>query len=313
MASDTTLPPYQPRREAQSHRLPIRDLQHHVLEWGQPREGQPLLVLCHGWMDVAASYQFLVDALQQDRHVIAPDWRGFGSTSASQADHFIFADYLLDLDYLLDHFAGDAPVDLVGHSMGGNVVTQYAGVRPQRVRRLVNLEGFGLPATQPEDAPQRLVQWMDNVRALRAGTLKLRHYPDLPAVARRLQQTNARLPLDKALWLARRWAEQDADGNWHIQAHAGHKIPNHQLYNADEAMACLACITAPTLCVEAREDSIGQFWGERYTQEEYRARMARIPDVRHAIVDDAGHMLHHDQPEVLARLIEDFLGAEQPA
>ena len=78
-------------------------------------------------------------------------------------------------------------------------------------------------------------------------------------------------------------------------------------------MACLACITAPTLCVEARDDSIAQFWGERYTQEEYRARMARIPDVRHATVDDAGHMLHHDQPEVLARLIEDFLGAEQPA
>ena len=313
MASDTTLPPYQPRREAQSHRLPIRDLQHHVLEWGQPREGQPLLVLCHGWMDVAASYQFLVDALQQDRHVIAPDWRGFGSTSASQADHFIFADYLLDLDYLLDHFAGDAPVDLVGHSMGGNVVTQYAGVRPQRVRRLVNLEGFGLPATQPEDAPQRLVQWMDNVRALRAGTLKLRHYPDLPAVARRLQQTNARLPLDKALWLAGRWAEQGADGHWHIRAHAGHKIPNHQLYHADEAMAGLACISVPTLCIEARDDSIQQFWGERYTQQEYRARMARIPDVRHAIIEDAGHMLHHDQPAVLARLIEDFLGAEQPA
>lgn len=312
MSADSSALPYQPLRHARSLTLHIRDLDHHILEWGQPRQGQPLLVLCHGWMDVAASFQFLVDALREERHIIAPDWRGFGGTPATQADHFIFADYLLDLDYLLDHYAGDTPVDLVGHSMGGNIVTQYAGVRPQRVRRLVNLEGFGLPATQPGDAPQRLVQWMDNVRALRSGTLALRHYPDHESVARRLQHTNARLPLDKALWLASRWAACAADGQWHIQAHAGHKIPNHQLYHAEEAMACLACIAAPTLCVEARDDSIHQFWGDRYTQQEYRARMAHIPDVRHAIVEDAGHMLHHDQPAALARLIEDFLAADRP-
>jgi pimeloyl-ACP methyl ester carboxylesterase len=39
--------------------------------------------MMHGWMDVGASFQFVVDALQGDWHVIAPDWRGFGLSQRS--------------------------------------------------------------------------------------------------------------------------------------------------------------------------------------------------------------------------------------
>jgi pimeloyl-ACP methyl ester carboxylesterase len=101
--------------------------------------------MVHGWMDVGASYQFVVDALTTDRWVVAPDWRGFGLTPSGGADSFWFPDYLADLDALLDLLSPDAPVDLVGHSMGGNVAMMYAGIRPERIRTLVNLEGFGLP------------------------------------------------------------------------------------------------------------------------------------------------------------------------
>ena len=100
--------------------------------------------MVHGWMDVAASYQFVVDAFAQDHYVIAPDWRGYGLTESPPTDNYWFPDYLADLDFLLDHYSPDAPVHLVGHSMGGNVAMLYAGSRPQRIRRLVNLEGFGM-------------------------------------------------------------------------------------------------------------------------------------------------------------------------
>lgn len=305
---------YQPIRTFRTEHVRIRDLEYQVLRWGPSDPGnQPLLVLCHGWMDVAASFQFLVDALQQERAIIAPDWRGFGGTLAPHADHFVFADYLLDLDYLLDHYAGSQPVHLVGHSLGGNIVTQYAGVRPHRIARLVNLEGFGLPATQASEAPQRLTQWLDGVRALRSQQAGLRSYSSAQAVAERLQRNNPRLPQDKAQWLAQHWAAPGADGQWHLRAHAGHKIPSHQLYNADEAMACLRAITAPTLCIEASDDTIAHYWGTRYSLQEYRSRMACLPDVRHATVHDAGHMLHHDQPAALAALIEAFLAGQSQA
>ena len=119
--------------------------------WGDLAGGQDPIVMLHGWMDVGASFQFVVDALKSDRPVIAPDWRGFGLTSSRGADNFWFPDYLADLDGLLDHYLQGRPADIVGHSMGGNISMFYAGSRPERVRRLVNLEGFGMPARKPDE------------------------------------------------------------------------------------------------------------------------------------------------------------------
>ena len=115
---------------------------------------RPTLVMLHGWMDVGASFQFVVDALAGidgfERAIAAPDWRGFGLTEGPPVDSYWFPDYLGDLDALLDALSPHIPVDLAGHSMGGNAAMIYAGVRPQRVRRLVNLEGFGMPAAAAE-------------------------------------------------------------------------------------------------------------------------------------------------------------------
>ena len=136
---------YQPRRIFRNQFVPIRNLRYHVLTWGDPAPGKVPLVMVHGWMDVAASYQFVVDALRDDHYVIAPDWRGYGLTEVPHGDNYWFPDYLADLDFLLDHFSPETPVNLVGHSMGGNIAMLYAGSRPQRIRKLVNLEGFGRP------------------------------------------------------------------------------------------------------------------------------------------------------------------------
>ena len=155
---------YQVKRTPHSEFVPIRNLRYHVQVWGEPAPDKTPLVMVHGWMDVAASYQFVVDAFAQDHYIIAPDWRGYGKTQAGQVDNFWFADYMADLEFLLDHYSPDKPVNLVGHSLGGNVVMLYGGVRPERIRRLINLEGFGLPATTPDMAPGRYAKWMDELK-----------------------------------------------------------------------------------------------------------------------------------------------------
>lgn len=301
---------YQARRPSRSTFVTVRDLRYHVRTWGDPVPGQAPLVLVHGWMDVGASWQFMVDALAQERWVIAPDWRGYGLTQTPQPwpDSYWFADYLGDLDALLDHFSADQPVDLVGHSMGGNVAMMYAGVRPARIRRLVNLEGFGLPATRPAQAPTRLAQWLDEIQALRRGEMDLKTYDSADGVARRLMKTNPRLGADKADWLAQHWAAPDAQGRWAVLGEAAHKVVNPQLYRVDEALAIYARIAAPVLSVTASEDSLGQWWKGTFTLAEYRERLRHVPQLTEAHIDDAGHMLQHDQPERLAALIEDFLG-----
>ena len=287
--------------------VPIRHLRYHVRLWGTPSSEKPPLVMLHGWMDVAASFQFVIDALQDNHWVIAPDWRGFGLTETPKTDHFFFPDYLADLDQLLDHYVGDTPVNLLGHSMGGHVATMYAGIRPERIHKLINLEGFGMPATRPTQAPHRLAKWMDELKALQRGEMDLKPYPNLEAVAQRLIKTNPRLGSDKAHWLAQHWARANDQGEWRILGHAAHKVVNPQLFKTDETQAIYARITAPTLCVVASTDSMNQWWKDSYTLQEFMQRIAVVPKITHAIVDNAGHMLHHDQPASLARLIGDFL------
>ncbi|MCU0926759.1 MAG: alpha/beta hydrolase [Hydrogenophaga sp.] len=300
---------YQPRRHSRSSYTPIRHLQYHVRQWGEPVPGQTPLVLVHGWMDVAASWQFMVDALQGDRWVVAPDWRGFGLTQASDPapDAYWFADYLADLDGLLDHLAPDQPVDLVGHSMGGNVAMMYGGIRPQRIRRLINLEGFGLPATRPAQAPERYAKWMDEIKALHRGEMDLKPYDSVDAVAQRLMKTNPRLPQDKALWLAQHWAAPDAQGRWRVLGDPAHKVVSAHLYQVEEALAIYRRISAPVLSVTASDDSLSQWWKGQFTLDQYHERLKAVPNLQRAVIRDAAHMLHHDQPEALARAIEAFL------
>ena len=287
--------------------VPIRHLRYHVRQWGTPSPDKTPLVMVHGWMDVAASFQFVVDALQHDHWIIAPDWRGFGLTETPDTDNFWFPDYLADLDQLLDHYVGDRPVHLLGHSMGGHVATLYAGIRPARIQTLINLEGFGMPATRPAQAPGRYAQWMDELKALQRGEMDLRSYPNLEAVAQRLIKTNPRLGTDKAHWLAQHWASASAQGEWRILGHAAHKVVNAQLFKVDEAQALCERITAPTLCVVADTNSMEQWWQSRFTLEEFKQRISVVPRLTHAVIHNAGHMLHHDQPEELAQLIENFL------
>jgi pimeloyl-ACP methyl ester carboxylesterase len=301
---------YQPRRVSRSEFVPIRTLRYHVRTWGEPRPGQPPLVMVHGWMDVAASYQFVVDAFAEDRYVIAPDWRGYGLTELPHTDNYWLPDYLADLDFLLDHYAGAQPVDLVGHSMGGNVAMVYAGTRPGRIRRLVNLEGFGMPATRPDQAPGRYAKWLDELHAYHRGEMALKSYDSIEGVARRLMKTNKRLGQDKADWLARHWARQQEDGRWHILGDAAHKIINANLFRVDEMLELYKAILAPVLAVEASDDSLAKWWQGRFTLAEYHERLKAVSHVRLSQIADAGHMLHHDQPEQLARLIEAFLRSE---
>ena len=300
---------YTPARPSSAHRLRIRGLAYHLETWGSAElvtAERPLLLMLHGWMDVGASFQFVVDALAEregaQRWIAAPDWRGFGR-SGSSADAYWFPDYLGDLDAIVDALSPNAPIDLIGHSMGGNVVMAYAGVRPERVRRLVNLEGFGLPATQPQDAPKRLRQWLDELKAP-AG---FRPYANADEVAARLRTTNPRLTADKAAWLARQWAAPDAEGRWQLLADGAHKRVNPVLYRADEHVETWAQIEAPLLWVDGADTDMSKWWGQRYPRSEFESRLARVPHCERDTLADCGHMLHHDQPERLAARLLEFL------
>ena len=289
---------------SRSELITVRGLRTHLRHWG--RAGAPQLFMLHGWMDVSASFQFVVDCLQGDWHVIAPDWRGFGLSERTHGDTYWFPDYLGDLDAILQHCAPHGAVNLLGHSMGGNVAGLYAGVRPQRIARLINLEGFGMSATKPKQAPGRYAKWLDELQQ----PSMLRTYPTPQAVAARLQKTNPRLSDERAAFLARHWAAQNGAGEWEILGDPRHKHASPLLYQIDEVLACWSAITAPVLWVEADDTNMWQWMGPKAeARVEIDRRLGFLADVSTRMMADAGHMLHHDQPEALAQMIEAFLAA----
>ncbi|HEX6529247.1 MAG TPA: alpha/beta hydrolase [Burkholderiales bacterium] len=284
-------------RQSESTFLQIRGLRYHMRRW--PAPGAPKMVLLHGWMDVSASFQFLVDAFQNEWDVYAPDWRGYGLTEWGRADCYWFPDYIADLDFLLDQVDAK-PVNLVGHSLGGNVGALYAGVRPQRIARFANLEGFGMVPTRPEQAPGRYARWLEELRD-RPG---FRSYSSYAELAARLRSSNNRLTEERAQFLARHWGREEG-GAVVLRSDPAHKIVNPVLYRYEEVRACWQQVAAPVLWVEGAEsETIKRV---KLTPQDVAERRAAFRDLRYVVVPEAGHMMHHDQPHAVARLLEEFL------
>jgi pimeloyl-ACP methyl ester carboxylesterase len=276
----------------------LNGLRHHVRIWGPA--GAPPLFLLHGWMDVSASFQFVVDELQRDWQVIAPDWRGFG-LSAWATQGYWFPDYYADLDALLKLYSPEQPAQLVGHSMGGVIAGTYAGIHPERVSRLVSLEGFGLARTTPADAPQRYRRWLSEL----GEESRFRSYHSFDALAARLQRDNPRLTPEKAQYIAGIWAHETAPGVIEMFSDPRHKRANPVLFRIEELIACWREVTAPALWVFGRNSEGTGYLKD--TPEQLAERKGAMRNCREAWVEDAGHMLHHDQPAAVARLIEEFL------
>jgi len=103
-------------------------------------EGLPIVVLCHGFPELAYSWRHQIPALTgAGWRVLAPDMRGYGESSAPQAiEAYDIASLCADMTGLLDA-AGANDAVFVGHDWGANVVWQLAVQAPERVRAVAGL------------------------------------------------------------------------------------------------------------------------------------------------------------------------------
>jgi pimeloyl-ACP methyl ester carboxylesterase len=293
---------YQPLRPARHETLRVRGLDMHITRWGPPPSpGESPLFLLHGWLDAGGTFQFLVDALRTDRPIVALDWRGFG-LSQWAADGYFFHDYIADLDELLDQVAPYAPARILGHSMGGNVANLYAGVRPERVRCVINLEGFGLARTSPTEAPSRMRKWLDQIKKPTTE----RAYNSFDQLTAVLRFRYPRFSDQTAAFVARVWAVAEEDGRVRLAADPRHHWVNPLVYRREDAEAVWQEIRAPMLMLLGEQSDYLKRLGEDGSMEGLR-RM--FPGVELASIPDTGHMLHIERPDFIAPLIEAFLDA----
>ena len=286
-------------KDSASEYLDIRGLKLHCRTWGDPTA--PCLVMLHGFQDCSASWQFTVDALKQDWFVVAPDWRGYGLSDWSGADSYTMVDNLADLDRILDHYTPERAARIVAHSMGASVAALYAGIRPDRVSAFVNVDGFGPSAFRQDPAPRRLAKWLAQLH----DDTPQRPYVDFDEFAMRMQSENPRLTDERARFIVQHWGQEQAEGGVQRRADPAHKRINPQPMPADEMLACWQQTQAAVLWVDGAQSGL---WARLSAQpEEFERRSMAYGNLQIEHIQDAGHNVHHDQPEQLAQVIEAFL------
>jgi pimeloyl-ACP methyl ester carboxylesterase len=293
---------YRVLREPRHEILRVRGLDIHLTRWGpEPSELVSPIFLLHGWLDTGDTFQFMVDALRQDWSLVAPDWRGFGRSEWPQQGYW-FPDYLGDLDALLDQLSPAAPARIVGHSMGGNIACSYAGIRPERVRSVINLEGFGLARTSPAQAPSRLRKWLDQLKT----HSERKNYASFEELAGIIRFRYPRFSAAQAAFVAAAWGKLDDGGRVRLAGDPRHHWVNPVLYKREDTEACWRELRAPLLMLLGEESDHLARLGADGTTEKIRAL---FPHLEIARVAGAGHMLHIERPDLVAPLVESFLDA----
>jgi pimeloyl-ACP methyl ester carboxylesterase len=274
-----------------SHRLKL-----HFWDWGE--NGKPNLILVHGNRDHARSWDTVAEALRPDFRVLALDLRGHGDSSWAPGAAYTVPEFVLDLSALID-IVGQGPINLIGHSLGGAIVLQYAGVYPERVRKLVDIEGFALPPLKvtPHEAPKRLRAWIEKIRELEVQTPH--RYPNIEAAMARMHKVDHYLNEATARHLAMFGSNWNPDGTllWKFDRYVRAFAPHS--YNMEDTQEIWRRITCPVLLFRGLDS-----WAE---DPENDGRTRAIRDCNLINVPKAGHWVHHDQPAIFIEAARKFL------
>ena len=279
----------------QSRYYHSQGLRLHFTDWGNP-QGPPLL-LVHGGLDHSRSWDHLARALRRNFHVVAPDLRGHGDSEWATGSSYSLADHVYDLTGLVKA-AGFENVSIVGHSMGGMVSLAYAGVFPEKVSRLVVLDGVtNFPARRVKPADVRIAEWISDLDKL--AQRKIHRYASVTDGAERILHRNRHLTREQAMHLATHGLKQNPDGTygWKFNPYLRSRAPYR--LSLEDHIGLWSRIACPTLLVSGSESFLPDPATAGVMKYFENAELARI--------EGAGHWLHHDKPDEVLGLLKKFL------
>lgn len=283
-----------------SHSFIAQRTRLHYLDWGNPGAPPPLLI--HGGRDHARSWDWTAERLRRDYHVIVPDLRGHGDSDWSSDGNYSLGSWVFDLVQLVDHL-DLGPVSIVAHSLGGAIALRYTGLYPEKVARLVSIEGSGME-------PPGLVayynlpveeRWREYVKQRKRLAKPPYRYATLEDAIARMRASNEDLSDAQILHLATHAVRRNEDGSfsWKYDPYVRSWMPF--TLTPDEKRSLWARITCPLLLA----------WGERSWASDpaVDGTLASFPNARRAAFD-GGHWLHHDCFEPFIERVQTFLATE---
>jgi pimeloyl-ACP methyl ester carboxylesterase len=268
----------------------------HYVVWGD--EANPPLILVHGSRDHARSWDRTAEALAGRYCVYALDLRGHGDSEWAVGSDYSIIDYALDLHAFGEHI-GRAPYTIIGHSLGGGVTLQYAGTFPEKVLRLVTVEGLGRFSGQQAHRPAhvRMRHWIESMHELEQR--ELHAYPTIDDATARMVEANRRLTPELAHHLTVHGVKGEPGAyTWKFDNFTRAGSPYE--FNMEDARDLWNQVRCPILII---------WGGESWQRGRQEIDLSPFHDYRSERIEGAGHWVHHDQFEAFMAVTEAFLAS----
>ncbi|KRP31179.1 MAG: alpha/beta hydrolase [OM182 bacterium BACL3 MAG-121001-bin29] len=273
----------------------------HYVDWGNP-DGPPMLLI-HGGRDHCRNWDWVAEHFAKDYHIIAPDLRGHGDSQWEASGNYTQISYVYDIAKLLQQ-KNMHDVTVIGHSLGGAIALMYTALFPERVKKLVAIEGMGpspsLAAKQAEiSINDRVRSWVDDMRKL-SGRLP-RRYDTLDDAFKRMRDENPHLSEEQARHLTLHGANQNEDGTYswkfdnYVRVFSMSGLPNEEVKKMYGEISC------PTLLMRGEES-----WASDPVADG-RTQCFNCP-IEYQSFANAGHWVHHDQLDGFVDRVSEFLG-----
>lgn len=257
------------------------------VDWGNPEA--PPLILQHGGRDHCRSWDWVAAELRKDWHVMAPDLRGHGDSAWSPDGNYSTYSYIYDFAQFVEQ-SGYDKVTIIGHSLGGSITSRFTGLYPEKVSKLVNIEGLGPPPAIIARRKERgfantMREWIGDRRKA-AGRLP-RRYPTIEAAYARMKEENAYLSDEQARHLTINGINRNEDGtfSWkfdnYLNVWPPVEAPDADIRDLWSAISC------PLLLLWGKDS-----WA---TSPASDGRLEFFRNARLLEYENAGHWLHHDQ------------------
>jgi pimeloyl-ACP methyl ester carboxylesterase len=279
-------------RVAESRYFDSGPLRIHYNVWGDERK--PPLVLVHGMRDHSRNWDFVAESFSDRFTVYAPDLRGHGDSDWAPTGAYNIADHVADLARLVDEI-DRGPVAIVGHSLGGRIVPAYAAAFPDRIVRLASIEGFG-GYFGDESPAQRLARYVQELNGVKPREWKT--YASLDEATERMQEAHPHIAPALAAHLTRHAVRRLEDGSYVWKFDPCLHVQSVHEWTLEFQKALWASIDKPLLLMGGSSS-----WAR------LQARVAALGlgEARTAVIEGAGHWVHHDQPAAFVSAVAGFL------
>ena len=292
------------RRPDRTYDLLANGLRIAVHEWGDA-EAPPMMMM-HGGFDFARTFDgFAPKLAEAGWRVVSWDQRGHGNSE--HAALYSWDGDMRDTLAVFDHVASGRPIPVVGHSKGGALMIQLADAQPHRFRSLVNMDGIPYKRNMPDLAEHErttmlatdLAEWLDHRRRTATASRKP---GTLDELATRRGRMNPRLSHEWLRRLASTGGFRSEDG-WRWRIDPALRFGGFGPWRPEWTLLRLPGLPMPFLGILGGQmEEMG--WGTP----PHKIAPYMPLDGRCEVLDDVGHFVHIEQPDVVSTLVLDFIG-----